>query len=330
VELEKLLETYTKHPIQYSADVLIMPNRDPLRIYRILSGVPVAPSSRGQTFGFHYSHGDLIATPNFREPPIASKKDTMIVVDSNLRQVGSAQDDRVLSECRKSLGILAFLSNHDPLHSINSQAANFQELDHHFRYGGVEFASIVMHSHYVQTRLRTDSSKLRQLHDVVEKLVENAKSYEDEHKRAYWASLALRHLLLVVPTNHELVENLLTLSAKKLFSEQTRTEASGKWSKFIATHFSKASSGIQSPITNAMNAYDYRTSILTNWFTDYFDIILRDVPRTGDTVVLPWRTVLLLDVLSRGQGAYGIATAVQGNQPLIEACVEKFRSAVQS
>jgi hypothetical protein len=328
VDPDKLLATYSKHPIQYSADVLIMPNRDPLRIYRILSGVPVAPSSRGQTFGFHYSHGDLIATPNFREPPIASKKDTMIVVDSKLRQVGSAQNDQVISECRGSLFRLVSLSNHDPLHSINSQPADFQDLNCHFRYGGVEFASIVMHSHYAQTRLLTDSSKLGQLHVMVEKLVENAKSYEDEHKRAYWASLALRHLLLVVPTNHELVDHLLEISQEKLFNGQARPAALARWSGFIENNFLEASKSVASPARNSKQPYDYQASVLTTWFKDYFRSVLSDVSGRSESAQVPWRTFLLLDVLSRGYGIYGIATAVCQNKKLIKLCVDKFRGAI--
>jgi hypothetical protein len=229
--------------------------------------------------------------------------------------------------CINDVGELVSLSNHDPLHSINGRLADFDDLDCHYRYGGVEFAPIVMHSYHVQTQVLTEAGKHEALRTSIESLVTNAGQYQRPAERAYWVSVALRHLLLVVPTNHDLVEQLLSASQARLFNNQTHTVQLGRLQRFIRNNFSEASITAPPVATNAVKPFDYKSSILTNWFTNYFNTILRDLPQENGSVELPWRTFVMLDALSRCLGTYGIATAVHGNQELINLCLDRFRGA---
>lgn len=306
---------YSRSGIHYSLDIAIALTNNPERTMFRLSGANSTLSGSSRTFGYSYFHAGVVLLSDATENP-PHKRTTIFGIDPDaMRQVSPTSFRNILvlfEQCAK-------LANHDPLHSLNGSNIPFRDLDRHIRFGGVEFAPLLVHAALVQRRLNSNTEAaagvMQMVQDYAEAIMPDSEhtGFEGVGARMYFASIFLRQLLLVLPYRHEAVQTYLDTVDKAVFGAQDIETNSTRWADMLNRDFSPGDHPDQLPADypahrNRLEPYNHgRDSMLLPWIRRFFAERM-DLKHPG-FIAIPVRDFLVLDVLSRGHGIYGSISA---------------------
>ena len=328
-----LMAQYSRCPVRYTLDSGVAIGTDPSRMAEKMAGVRASFAGGVKSFGFTYVQTGLVLLADQRAPK-PHNRTTIFMIDSRAMHLTSPQ---AFSEILSSFDVIAERSNHDPLHSILGDNKQFIDVDSHLRFGGVEFAPIVAHGAMVRSLFHRNPSAEASLLESSVRYLDAAKAARLEGTefsgfagRLYFASIALRHLLLILPVDAPLVQNYLRNAASKLFENRDIVVTPDRFMRFMERDFSPGAHADSIPPgapAHANRAIPYnhgKDSVIGPWLARFYATQFGEALDKPTT--MPMEQLLLADVLARGHGIFAIQSAVSGieQSELVERCCRKF------
>ncbi len=308
--------SFTK-PFHYSLNIALGVGKgESEKIIASMTGLKAISTAPTKTFGFSYLHGGAVLNEDAKKP--IPPRSTIFHIDFDvIKPLPTETFMRVLELFEK----LAQHANHDPLHGVNGDPQGFVSCDKHLRYGGIEFAPLIVHSAFVQSRIARNSeikSEIAKdaseyLDRVSELPLHSSAGYGGFARELYLTSIYLRHLLLLFPLQGEVVQSYLQKAQNKVFRGESITVSPSRFSNFLNRDFSSGEHPDQlAPThpshTNRSVPYNHgRESILGPWL---HEIYARSFGKEmQESRSMPFQEFLVLDVLGRGHGTYAVISA---------------------